>query len=315
MTEKCIPLIVSGAPRSGTTLLYNLFDGHSRVSWLVSEGFLFEYIDALGIENAGLFLDAIPRDVDALIAGLRDKQVIPPLHQQHRQTRERGSMSEFEITTPWSEEAFRDALKRPRPPGFAGLWSYLAEACLAGLGQTPKRYVCLKAPDYGRSTSAALKIISNARAVTIVRDPVFALDSLKKSRAMRGQKLLTWPLLAETVGQFRAMMHRVQEADPRRHIVVRYETLVAEPEAVMQDVAAKLDIPFETSLIDPTMHGKAWPGHSSYKPTSGIERMPSERAIQSLDADEVAFVNEGLRDYLDYFGYAAAPRPAAAASR
>ncbi len=147
------PLIISGAPRSGTSLLYNLFDGHPEVNWLVDEGFLFEYLDDIGAGSVEVFLDAVPDDVDTLVDGLRDKQVIPPLHLPYLQSVKRGSVSEVAIDAPWDEDAFRAVLARPREPGVAGLWRWLVAACLAGMGESPKTFACMKSPDYGKSAS------------------------------------------------------------------------------------------------------------------------------------------------------------------
>jgi hypothetical protein len=144
------PLIISGAPRSGTSLLYNLFDAHPEVSWLVDEGFLFEYLDDLGPAQAETFLAAVPDDIDALIDGIRDKQIMPPMHIAYRDNLETGTVNDVFVETPWDEARFRAALAEPRGPGIAGLWHYLAAACLKGEGAEIRRYACMKAPTPNR---------------------------------------------------------------------------------------------------------------------------------------------------------------------
>jgi hypothetical protein len=298
------PLIVSGAPRSGTSLLYNLFDQHPDVSWLVEEGFLFEYLHDLGRDGLAVWLDSMPSDPDALIAGLRDKQIIPPAHVTYIQSKERGSVSEVEIRAPWDEAMFRAAIAAPFARDIPGVWRHLVGALLAGLGQPARRYACLKSPDYAKSTSSALDLVPAARAVVIVRDPLFALDSLKRSREMRGAKLMTWPLLAQAVRSFQQMHARIEAADQRRFRAVRYETLIAQPDTVMRELAAWLDIPFSPTLLQPTMHGQRWPGISSFRKTEGIETAPSERGIQSLTAEEQSLIRRHLADLRLRFGYA-----------
>ena len=81
-SSDCIPLIISGAPRSGKSLLYTLIEGHSEVSWLIDEGLLFEYlyqIRALGPAGAEILLASARRGLDDFILGIRDKQVMPPV--------------------------------------------------------------------------------------------------------------------------------------------------------------------------------------------------------------------------------------------
>jgi Sulfotransferase family len=298
-----IPLIISGAPRSGTSLFYNLFDGHPDVSWLVDEGYLFKYLDDLGPEHAALFLKALPSNAEALVAGLRDKQILPPMHIPYVDNRTTGTVADVRVETPWDEQRFRAALAKPRKPGFDGLWRYLAAAYLAGEGAAVRRYVCMKSPDFAQSARAALSLIGTARAIVILRDPLHAIDSLKRSRELRGDKLLTWPLIAQSAADFLEMSARLDAMDADRLMVLRYEELTGNPEATMRRVAHWLDIPYDATLIEPTMRGQRWPGISSFATTYGIETAPAERPIQALDADELAFLRDALAGYRAKYGF------------
>lgn len=301
--DTCIPLIISGAPRSGTSLFYNLFDGHPAVSWLADEGFLFEYLYDLGDSGADLLLDAIPLETAALLRGIRDKQVMPPLHEPYRQSPERGSMSKFEIAVTWDEQKFREALERPHDRSIGSLWTRLASACLAGLGQPVRRYACMKSPDFGKSSASALQHVPQARAVVIVRDPLYSIDSLKRSRELRGTKLLSWPLLAQTVRQFQLMHERIKAAPTERLRVVRYETLVSDTPSVMRSLADWLGIEFLPCLLEPTMHGRSWPGISSFEPTDGVQSGPASRNIQALDKAEQHYLRAQLAPLREAFSY------------
>jgi len=68
------PLLLSGAPRSGTTLIYTLFDSHPEILWLVSEGYLFEYLHDIRPHNAPLFVRAARGSPERLVEGLRNSQ-------------------------------------------------------------------------------------------------------------------------------------------------------------------------------------------------------------------------------------------------
>lgn len=297
------PLLISGAPRSGTSLLYNLFDGHPEVTWLVNEGYLFEYLADLGPARAHLFEEALPTDLDALIAGLRDKQVMPPMHKDYTQSLARGSVSEVHIASPWSEERFRAALAAPRGRGMSALWRWLAAAYAAGEGQPPRRYAVMKSPDFAKSIASSLTLLPEARGLVILRDPLRALDSLKRSRELRGEKLVTWPQLALAVGSFLDMADRLEAADPARLVVLRYEDLTAEPERCMRDVADWLGLTYAPSLLQPTMRGQHWPGISSFKPTDGIETGPADRPLQALAPEEADYVRAALSGFRERYGY------------
>ncbi|WP_340302380.1 sulfotransferase family protein [Roseobacter sp. HKCCD7870] len=297
------PLIISGAPRSGTSLLYNLFDGHPEVNWLGDEGFLFEYLDDLG-DNSELFLKAIPRDTENLIKGLRDKQVMPPLEEPYQQSVERGSVSEVTIHWSWDEAAYRSVLGADGPHDIPSLWRILASACVSGLGQVQRRFACMKSPDFGKSAVSALRWCPDARSVIIVRDPLYSLDSLKRSRELRGEKLLSWPLMALQVERFLRLHEIIRKSDKKRLCVVRYETLVNDPEGVMRGVASWIGIDYDDCLLQPSMHGQFWPGISSFAPTEGIGDAPQRRGLQALSISEQEFVRRALSDFRDDFNYA-----------
>lgn len=299
----CEPLIISGAPRSGTSLLYNLFDGHSQIGWLLNEGFFFEFVYDMGAATADTWLDATRRPIDSFIAGLRDKQLIPPLHEDYRQSSEAGSMSEFSLQSDWSESRFREALDLQSVDTVDALWRVLATACLAGQGIPPKRFACLKAPDYAKSAAAAAQAIPSARAVVIIRDPVRALDSLKRSRELRREKHLSWPQFSLCIAQMQAMVSRVREYSRDRIYWIRYEDLVSDPAGTMKPLANWVGIDFEDCLLQPTMQGRDWPGISSFKSTTGIETAPAERAIQSLDAFDLDLIETSLTEFRRFFGY------------
>ncbi len=300
--DRLAPLIISGAPRSGTSLLYNLFDGHPEVSWLGDEGFLFEYLSDLG-DAAGLFVDALPEDEEALIAGIRDKQLMPPLDKPYLQSSERGSVSDVRIEWDWDEAAYRKALSGQRPDTAGKLWRWLATAYVAGLGQVPRKFGCMKSPDFGKSAEAALRWCPEARALIIIRDPMYSLDSLKRSRELRGEKLLTWPRLALWVRSFQELYQIIKSSDRSRLKVIRYETLVQDAERIMRDVASWTGFDFTEDLLNPTMHGQFWPGISSFEPTCGIQSTPTKRKIEALSDREQQFVQRALSDLRRGFDY------------
>ena len=77
INSSAIPLVISGAPRSGTSLLYNLFDGHSDVSFLMIEGYLFEKLYDMGASNANLFVAAARCSLDEFITGFISGSNLP----------------------------------------------------------------------------------------------------------------------------------------------------------------------------------------------------------------------------------------------
>ncbi len=298
------PLIISGAPRSGTSLLYNLFDGHSDVSFLLIEGYLFEKIFDIGVDNTDMFVAAARRSVSKFIAGVRDHHLMPPLEQPYVQSLNLGSVSNHHLEIAWNEDRFRESIaaRLPELESVVDLWRLLVDAYMAGIDAPVCRYACLKSPDYGKSTVAAVRTIPAARGIIILRDPLLALDSLKRSRELRGEKKMTWPEFARCVAEMKAMLRRLENAPGEAVRWVRYERLVEDPDCVMRELAAWLDIDFGPCLLEPTMLSQTWPGISSFAATSGVDSGPARRATQALDEDEISLAR-GAFEAFEKFGF------------
>lgn len=299
------PLVISGAPRSGTTLIYNLMDGHSDISWLVTEAYFFEYLYDLGVEREEVYRHLADAGVDALIDGLRDRGVIPPLHNAYRQVFPGTMETAVTYEVPWNEASFRAALQSVDFSSIAEMWRGIARACLAAMGQTERRYVCIKAADYGKSAFASVATIEDSRAILILRNPVLAIDSLKFGRAKRNDKRLTWPTLATHIGLYARMFAAAARlAEEPRLCIIRYEDLAASPETEMRRIAAWLDIAFEPTLTEPTFLGRGWTGHSTQRVTSGVDSELAVREPKYLTPREQDVIRTALADPMTRWGYA-----------
>lgn len=299
--EHSIPLVLSGPPRSGTTLLYSLFDGHPDIFWMISEGYFFEYLYDFGAPGAEMMCDGADRPLDDLVDGIREKELLPDVRDGYRQ--EAGTASKFHVDVPWSEDRFKAALANTDRSSIDALWRSLVTAYAAGVGGGTRRYACLKSPDYAKSCSGASRHFPNAKAIIISRDPAYVANSMKRSRDMRGAKRLSWPGLAGLCSSLNAMARRAEERPAERVRIVRYEDLVSAPREVMSGIASWLHIEDLPCLTEPTILGRPWPGHSSFAPTSGIETTPAKRELSALDAADVRFLRRHTADYARVFGY------------
>ena len=304
VNSSAIPLVISGAPRSGTSLLYNLFDGHTDISFLMIEGYLFEKIFDMGASNANLFVAAARCSLDEFIAGLREHHLMPPLHVPYEQNINYGTVSVHHLEFKWDENRFRKSLASNliSLKTVYDLWKILVIAYMSGLNAPVCKYGCLKSPDYGKSITAALDNIHEARGIVILRHPLQALDSLKRSRELRSEKQLTWPEFARCIAEMREMLLRLLELPKESVQWIRYEQLVNDPENTMRGLAEWLGLSFLPCLLEPTMLRKSWPGISSFEVTTGVDATPANRALQALNAEEIALAENALSGF-EEFGY------------
>lgn len=297
--------IVSGPKRSGTTLLNRLFDSQPGVIDLNDEAFFWEH--AYKYDVAGrrdLFLD-IFRDFtpEELVAGCIDRDIMPWIGGRYKQT---ASAMEFEMDLDFDTARFTAGLSGLRScANIAEVWEILvaAYADASGRDYAGCHHCLIKGADYGMSILGGRGSLAGSRNVVILRNPFYALDSLKKSRQMRQEKVLNPFNFGEAVRDYAFLWDNwagiVQEDT---HLVL-YEDLVRDPRPVMEGLAAHLGVPFTENLLVPTLQGGEWPGLSSFSATKGIDAAILERPLKVLSAHEVEYVQRGLKDLLGHFGY------------
>ncbi len=304
-SQACTPLIISGPPRSGKSLLYSLVEGHKEISWLIDEGLFFEYLyqaRQLSPSGESIIIGSAKRSADDFVLGIRDRQLMPPVEKGFEEAGT-GAVTKIKIEAPWSESTFVETLKNRRFNSIGELWQVMARACIAGLEQTPRRYACLMVPDYGKSAAAAVGSIPGARAIFVSRDPARCLDSLKRSRDARNRNRITWAAFAICLAEMNAMADRARSTDPDRCLIVKFEDLITDTASIMRRIAQWLGIEFDEVLLKPTILGQSWPGASAFAVLSGIDNTSAKRPVHALNARELELIDEHLGPYRDFFGY------------
>ena len=288
------PLILSGPPRSGTTYFSALLDGHSQINWYLDEGFFFEHLNDLGDNGFQLFVDAAKADSEGFIAGIRDRLIFPPTHVP--------PIDFPDLKYHWSEDDFRKNLDLKAVMTVRDLWTALVRAYNAGFGYQDRRFVCMKAPDYGRSVAGALRHCDEARGIIIVRTPLATLNSLKRSREKRGEKILTWPTLARCIAEMNNIPALIRAAGKERIRVVRYEDFIEDAGATMASLCEWLGIPMESACTKATMMGVDWTNNSSFDLPAGVSTAKAKRPEMFTPAMK-QYIHDATRPFREAFGY------------
>lgn len=256
---KQIPLIISGPPRSGTTLISSLIDQHPQINWLPDEGYYFEHLDDLDNNEKDLFLDGAKINIEIFIEGIRDRSLFPLTHKP---------FTDFpELIYKWDEDLFRNKIKLiSKCKSIQQLWEITSQAYILALGQTNiGKYTCMKAADYGRSVFSVLKLISNSKGIIVVRDPKTSLNSLYQYRINRNEKLLTWPTLINSLKEMNRLAVTYSNSPHKERIfIIRYEELILNKVEIMRKLCSWLDIEYSTTLLEPSMLGQSWSNNSSF---------------------------------------------------
>lgn len=297
--------IVSGPKRSGTTLMNRLFDSHPELVDMNDEAFFWEHAARYAAAGRSeLFLDLFLNFEDErLIEGFIERDLLPWIEGKYRQ---QAVAREMEMDLDFDGEAFRRGLKGLKDcKNLSQVWDVLVSAYALGCARdySDCTDVLIKSADYGLSILGAREFLQGSRHVFILRNPFYALDSLKKSRSLRGSKVLNPFNFAEAVRDYAFFWDNRDEILREDTLLIRYEDLLENSGSVMRTVAGHLQVKFNETLLTPTIMGGGWPGLSSFKETRGIDASILDRELKTLDETETAYIERHLSGLLEEYGY------------
>jgi hypothetical protein len=303
--------VITGAPRSGTYLLYRLLDDDPMVLNALTQVYLLEYLEPLHRSAVEWFVDYFfDAPINELLDDIHERELLPVFRDKRIST-DSGVVTETRFEFEFDEAAFSENLESARPAhhrtvdGLWRCWFDTLRPFLAGGRKSP--IIMIKSPDYGRSAHSAERFLENFKAIFVVRDPVFALSSLRKLRQNQthGRKLTTLRMLAE-IENYRTLYTSIDSLNvrcPEAVHVVRFEDLVEAPRATMDKVASFLEIPYSNAMLQPTVLGRPWSGNSSFEPLEGISRKPLTGGHVLLSKAELKMLHRCLGSFLERYGY------------
>ncbi len=291
-------LFIGGCPKSGTTLLLSLLDGHPQLVVLPEETFYLEdrkkYL-ALPNHHARLHrllektelrllgLDQVTRSGNVVSADLRDY-----------------SRFDYQRFVSVAEEFIR------RPDmNDSLLFSELIRAYATVLGADWKQ--CVRWVEKSTSNEvrheALNELYPDAWLVQVVRDPRAVFASRKKFLISRfGRHAKAHRLVREWNRSSREIPRLRRHPD--RFMVVRYEDLVKDPMANLRAVCRLVGIRFMPELLQPTRAGKNWQGNSAFQPAfNGINASTVDQWKGQLKPDEIWWIELHCRQGMKLAGY------------
>jgi hypothetical protein len=294
------PVFVAGHPKSGTTLVQNLLDGHPQL------------FDLPGDSNH--FAGFLPRFRDrprlSLVEAAQEKWIrqlisptgLPPFWTLGRPSEERADP--YERLTVW---LFHLAERRPD----LDLLGVIAAAACAvrteqGVVSARPRYWVEKTPGNELHVDEILALYPAARFVHVVRDPRSVAAALEHIQHAAGYVPSVVATSTNLRRSFRAADANLRRLGAGRYLVVRYEDLIAEPATVMASVAEFLEIELSDSLLTPTSGGteatsnSAWP---DLRVQGRIGDRREERWRAELDEGSLRVVAAVTGDVARRWGY------------
>lgn len=273
------PILLVGAPRSGTTLLRALLNRHPRIA-LCDESF-FHFWLARRAKVFGDLADVANRTraVDRYVELRRIRRLGLDLTALRRHLIERS-----------------DSL----PSLFLELMRFVAAA--AGKARCGD-----KTPHHALVASDLLQWFPRARLVHVVRDPRDVVESLRRMPWSSGS-------LVSDARLWRDCVDGVARCDPASVLTVRFEELVGRPEEELRRVCAFVGEEFDAAMLAPAPAAPSdrWWFERAHAP---IDPARAGRWRSELTHGDVALVEWIAGERLARCGYAAAEPAAGAASK
>lgn len=266
------PIFVAGPERSGTSLLYALLASHSQLA-MTRRTNLWKHF----YEQYGDLAD--PVNLDRCLETMSRYKRLRVLHVDFRALR-------------------RDFVAGP--PSYPRLFALLEEQYAARLGRPRWGDKSLHTECW---TEPILASYPGARILHMVRDPRdrYASSHTRwRRRGGIGAGVAEWRCSARIATDNSARF-------PTRYLVVRYEDLVADPEATVRAICHFVDEPFELAML--AMGGAPrlleQGSNSSYgRREAGVIATDSVGRYRSvLSEREIAFAQQTAGDEMQQFGY------------
>jgi hypothetical protein len=261
---------IVGHPRSGTSLLRALLDGHPDVLVLPFETHLFDWV----------------KSGDPVTSLLNRTRLWPTLH------RHRPSISRDEVEGVLTRAFGQTREPRARLLALVEGWRKLTGA------RSDTRWV-EKTPRHLYEATTLLEWFpENARILVMRRDPRDVIASALKQKPTRAifQMALTGCLAHHVVSE--------HETDPRLSVIT-YERLVRHTVSTMQTVCRFLQVRYDPVVTTPTVLGAEYSGNSRFDGTlKGVSEAAVGRYREVLSGPSLERAEALLAPVLTAGGYA-----------
>lgn len=280
--HEATPVFLTGYPKSGTTLLLSLLDGHSALNVFPKETLFFQHAMPELEQDVDVGLRRfVARIFEGVLFGLEEVLDDPVDARRFEQ-----KLREAWAATGFSIPRFLDTVVRT----YGSL-----------IGRGDAQHWIEKTPHTELYVPLIREWYPDARVIHCLRDPRANYAAIRRWNERDGRP--TSPT------RFAAHWSRSWSAVERNRgllpqLELRYEDLVGETEREMRRACEFLDIEFEPILLEPTLGGASFAGNSMFeKSFSGVSRSSIDRWRTTLPEKDVAILEDLLRHEMMEIGH------------
>lgn len=304
------PVFVLGNPKSGTTLVQSLLDGHPELFVVPVELKFFKFVREPSLPPGNMPPPPYPewktpitreqiseREFKERIINHSDIGRIVGGEEVARNIKVKDE--KFDAST------FKEKLFGTTCDSYKEVYTALLESFRASLSVPEKptddwMYV-EKTPHLEEYAMELSTWFPNARFIHILRNPYANIYSLRKGRR-------TTPNLRDAFYRPMAKSHYFMERNQRyieNYKIVRYEDVVLRTEETMAAVADDIGVSEHPSLHRPTILGRPWGGNSrsTQGDFDGIDQSPVDAFRDQISAVDIALINRFFLHLINKYKY------------
>jgi len=291
------PIFLLGAHKSGTSLLRSVFDGHSGLFVIPIETHFFP-LTGHWIEYE--YWKQNPRRLsgDEIIEAFTSW--INTCNNAEDRLSDSVAKNIFDV------ELFKKYISQIRAETDKKLhierYFEAIYHALFGKALTERLRVVEKSVENPETAIYYQKLFPKAKFIHIVRNPYANIVSLRKFKSVKyGYPLL--PRVIRTLQNSHYYLYKNQQVI-ENYKIVKYETLVKNPRAVIKALCQFLSIEFEEALTMPSFLGKPWGGNSTTgKVFKGFDASNLLRWREEIFPVETFFINKLFAHVLADYNY------------
>ncbi|MCA9930228.1 MAG: sulfotransferase [Anaerolineales bacterium] len=246
------PIFIGGYYKSGTTFVRDLLDHHDQMSVLPGDAkLLFNHrkIELLAEKERLAHLQ------ESWIHRLVNPTGLPPFWLFGQEAAPYRNFLHY--LAYWFTQFDTPLLQDITAPA-------LAYFCANPIHSRQPRYWIDKTPMQEMDVDLLYQQYPEARFIHVVRNPLASLAARKKMTLQKNGRFNFVGLLPE----FHASLTQglqLKQSLKERYFIIRYEDILTDPSGSMKNIVAKLNIPFDKSLLSPTVNGIATTPNSAYQ--------------------------------------------------
>lgn len=290
------PVFILGCTKSGTSLIRNLFDGHSALFAVPAESHFFQQT---GSWVYYFFNRSHPKN---LTYDEKKQRLVDWIDFSNRKS---NSVGDGFTAGKWNVELFKEAIFSKSVHSLKELSDLYIESMYFALCNKPYPDLRFleKSVENAEFALEWLQLYPNAKFIHILRNPYSNLVAIRKFLYAPRFPFLNRALLS-MYNSYYFLYKNVKLIDPSQYKVILYEDLLQKPEEIMKDLASFVEINFEEILLKPTVLGESWSGNSTSKVSfSGISKNNLDKWKKDITKYEITVVNELFPHVLQDFDY------------